>query len=142
MPILFSMVLTKVYFININVCKTTLLELSLNEVKGNQSATCLRSYIGFLLKKRIIFKLLTFIYKILNGLAPECFATFISVRDNDKCLLHNVYLNSSYGRRSFTYTAPRFWNALPFKIRSCVSLDIFKRLTKNYLFKSDAFIYN
>ena len=98
------------------------------------------------IEKRIIFKLLTFTYKILNGLAPECFATFISIRDN--YLLDNVYLNSSYGRRSFTYTAPRFWNALPFNIRSCVSLDIFKRLTKNYLFnhfsvfKSDAFIYH
>ena len=100
------------------------------------------------IEKRIIFKLLTFTYKILHGMAPECFASFISIRDNDNLLLHNIYLNSSYGRRSFTYTAPRFWNALPFNIRSSVSLEIFKRLTKNYLFnhfsvfKSAAFIYH
>lgn len=99
-------------------------------------------------ERRIIFKLLTFTFKILNGMAPECFASFVSIRDNDNHLLHNVYLNSSYGRRSFTYAAPRFWNALPVNIRSCASLDTFKRLTKHYLFnhfsvfKSSAFIYH
>ena len=99
------------------------------------------------IEKRIIFKILTFVYKTLNGMAPESFTTLISIRDHDMLLLNNVYLNSSYGRRSFTYTAPRFWNALPFNIRSSVSLEIFKRLTKNYLFnhfsalKSTAFLY-
>ena len=98
-------------------------------------------------ENRIVFKLLTFTFKILNGMAPECFASFVSIRDNDNYLLHNVYFNSSYGRRSFTYTAPRFWNALPFNIRSCTSLSTFKRLTKHYLFnnfsdfKSSAFVY-
>ena len=100
------------------------------------------------IEKRIIFKLLTFTYKILNGMAPECFASFISIRDHDSLLLHNVYFNSPHGRRSFTYTAPRFWNALPPHIRSSASIDIFKRLTKHYLFnnfsvfKSTAFIYH
>ena len=99
------------------------------------------------IEERIIFKLLTFIYKILNHTAPACFETLISIRDQDNLLLHNVYFNSSYGRRSFVYTAPRFWNALPLNIRTSGSLDIFKRLTKNYLFnhfsvfKSAAFIY-
>ena len=99
------------------------------------------------IEKRIIFKILTFVYKTLNGMAPESFTTLISIRDHDMLLLNNVYLDSSYGRRSFTYTAPRFWNALPFNIRSSVSLEIFKRLTKNYLFnhfsalKSTAFLY-
>ena len=81
-------------------------------------------------------------------MAPECLESLISIRDRDNCLLNNVYLNSNYGRRSFTYAAPRFWNALPYHIRSSVSLETFKRLTKNYLFndfsvfKSTAFIYH
>ena len=42
-------------------------------------------------------------------MAPECFTSLISVRDHENFLLHNVYLNSSYGRRSFKYIAPRFF---------------------------------
>ena len=100
------------------------------------------------IEQRIIFKLLTFTYKILNGMAPESFSTLISIRDKDHFLLNNVYLNSSYGRRSYKYTTPRFWNALPLNIRSSMSLDIFKRLAKNHLFnnfstfKSSAFMYH
>ena len=100
------------------------------------------------IEQRIIFKLLTFTYKILNGMAPESFSTLISIRDKDNFLLNNVYLNSSYGRRSYKYAAPRFWNALPLNIRSSMSLDIFKRLAKNHLFnnfstfKSSAFMYH
>lgn len=99
------------------------------------------------IERRIIFKILTFTFNILNGLAPECFASFVSIRDNDNHLLHNVYFDSSYGRRSFTYTAPRFWNALPLNIRSCTTINSFKKLTKHHLFnnfsafKSGAFIY-
>ena len=100
------------------------------------------------IEERIIFKRLTFTYKIFNGLAPDSFSSLISIRDRNNYLLNNVYLNSSYGRRSFSYTAPRFWNALPLNIRSSVSLDTFKRLTKNHLFnnftsfKSAAFMYH
>ena len=100
------------------------------------------------IEERIIFKLLTFTYKFFNGMAPDSFSSLISIRDSDNFVLNNVYLNSSYGRRSFTYTAPRFWNALPLNIRSSTSLNIFKRLTKKHLFnnfstfKSSAFMYH
>ena len=117
--------------------------------KKRQSVTDVLNKLHWLpIEKRIIFKLLTFIYKILNGTAPECFSSLISIRDHENLLLQNVYLNSSYGRRSFKYTAPRFWNALPLHVRSSTSIDIFKRLTKHYLFnnfsvfKSTAFIYH
>ena len=99
-------------------------------------------------ERRIIFKLLTFTFKILNGMAPECLNSLISIKNADLFLLNNVYLDSYYGRRSFKYTSPRFWNALPFNIRSSNTLDSFKRLTKHHLFnnfsafKSTAFIYH
>ena len=98
-------------------------------------------------EQRIIFKLLVLTYKIINGLAPECLTSLVSVRSAEAFLLNNVYLDSNYGRRSFTYAAPRFWNALPLNIRSANSIDIFKSLTKHLLFnnftdfKSRAFIY-
>ena len=87
-------------------------------------------------EKRIIFKLLVFTYKIINGIAPECLSTLISVRSAEALLLNLVYLNSNYGRRCFTYAAPRYWNALPFNIRSANSLNTFKRLTKTILFQN------
>ena len=99
-------------------------------------------------ERRIIFKLLTFTFKILNGMAPECLNSLISIKNADLFLLNNVYLDSYYGRRSFKYNSPRFWNALPFNIRSSNTLDSFKRLTKHHLFnnfsafKSTAFIYH
>ena len=98
-------------------------------------------------EQRIIFKLLVLTYKIINGLAPESLCSLLSVRSADAFLLNNVYLDTTYGRRSFTYAAPRFWNALPLNIRASTSIDVFKSQTKHLLFndftvfKSKAFIY-
>lgn len=99
-------------------------------------------------EKRIVFKLLVITYKIINGMAPECLSSLISVRSADAFLLNYVYLNSSYGRRSYTYAAPRYWNALPINVRSANNLDTFKKLTKTLLFQNfdtfehTAFIYH
>ena len=87
-------------------------------------------------RQRIIFKILLLTFKILNGMAPENLSSLISVRHADAVLLNNVYYNSVYGRRSFAYIAPRYWNALPFHVRSASSIDIFKRLTKTILFQN------
>ena len=100
------------------------------------------------IEERIIFKLLCIVYKILNGIAPESLLGLVSFRNSDPYLLNNVYLNTNQGRRSFSYAAPRFWNALPLNIRSAASIDSFKRLTKHLLFnefdsfKSAAFMYH
>ena len=99
-------------------------------------------------KKRIIFKLLVQTYKIIRGIAPECLSHLISIRSTDEFLLHLVYLNTTYGQRSFSYVAPRYWNALPVNIRKANSLESFKKLTKTLLFnnfetlKHSAFIYH
>lgn len=100
------------------------------------------------IEKRIIFKLLVLTYTIFNRTAPECLMALIRIRSVDLCLLENVYLESNYGRRSFTYAAPRYWNALPFNVRSANNINIFKRLTKYHLFnnftalKRTAFMYH
>ena len=99
-------------------------------------------------EKRIIFKLLVLTYKIIRGIAPECLSHLISIRSTDEFLLHLVYLNTTYGQRSFSYVAPRYWNALPVNIRKANSLESFKKLTKTLLFnnfetlKHSAFIYH
>ena len=98
-------------------------------------------------EQRIIFKLLTLTYKILYGLAPESLSSLLSISRADTFLLNYVYLNSTYGRRSFSYAAPRYWNALPQSIRLSSNLEGFKKATKHLLFnqflalKRAAFLY-
>ena len=98
-------------------------------------------------EERIIFKLLSIVFKSFHRIAPEAILELVSVNSVDACLLNVVYLDSSYGRRSFSYAAPRYWNALPLEIRSANNISSFKKLTKTFLFnhfneyKRKVFIY-
>ena len=90
-------------------------------------------------KYRIVFKILLFIYKAINGLAP----TYINeLLDEYKptCLLRSSYMNSvprasTYGDCSFSIAGQVFWNSLPAEIRSIKSLDIFKKAVKTMLYR-------
>ena len=99
-------------------------------------------------EERIIFKLLLLTFKCFHKIAPESLCNLITISSAEHFLLSNVYLDSTYGRRTFMYCAPRYWNALPLEIRSEARLESFKRLTKHLLFnnfsdlKRKAFIYN
>ena len=42
---------------------------------------------------------------------------------------------STYGERAFSIRAPRLWNSLPLNIKKAGSVDHFKELLKQYLFK-------
>ena len=42
--------------------------------------------------------------------------------------------SSNWGRRSFTYMAPRCWNALPMDLRIITNIERFKSKLKQYLF--------
>ena len=87
-------------------------------------------------------------FKCIYKIAPHSLCSLITIRNAEQLLLKNVYLDTNYGRRTFTYTAPRYWNALPLEIRVETRLETFKRLTKHMLFnnfheyKSNVFIYN
>ena len=45
----------------------------------------------------------------------------------------------SYGERSTQVAAPRLWNALPKKLKSIKSLDVFKKELKTLLFREALF---
>ena len=99
-------------------------------------------------EERIVFKLILLTFKCFHKVAPESLCNLITIRSAEHFLLNNVYLDTSYGRRTFTYCAPRYWNALPYEIRSEIRLEPFKRLTKHLLFnhfndfKRKVFMYN
>ena len=94
---------------------------------------------------RIIYKMLLFVYKSLNGLAPAYLSELVkpsiptrSLRSGNKNLLIEPKSNRSWGDRSFYCAAPRLWNALPLHMRYPQSLEQFKRSLKSHLF-SQAF---
>ena len=97
------------------------------------------------IKYRIEFKILLITFKILNFLALTYLSSLISLRLPSKYNLRNSSDNfllsyprfkykTTLGNRSFTYAAPKLWNALPFDIRSASTVSIFKAKLKTQLF--------
>ena len=83
---------------------------------------------------RIIFKLLTLVFKCVHNLAPECIINLIEVRDTVRSVLYLKHYQSAHARKSFSYIAPKLWNNLPDHIRLCPSLAKFKSQIKYLLF--------
>ena len=75
--------------------------------------------------QRIVFKILLFTYKALNGLAPvylsDVLNDYTPVRDlrssSQNLLLVPMSNLKSYGDRAFSICAPKLWNFLPIHIR-------------------------
>ena len=92
---------------------------------------------------RIEYKIILIVFKCLHGKAPAYLADRIQryepcrrLRSSDKNLLVEKRANlKAYGDRSFSVVAPQLWNKLPQDLRSCDSLEQFKRSLKTYLFK-------
>ena len=94
--------------------------------------------------KRIVFKVLLFTYKALNGEGPKYLSDSLtwhnpkrSLRSSNSLLLNIPKTRlKTYGDRAFSVAAPRLWNDLPLRIRQSSSTNIFKTNLKTYLFKS------
>ena len=102
-------------------------------------------------KFRIEFKILLITFKALKGLAPTYIDSLISIKStsrydlrssNDSLLLSypKPLSKATLGDRSFTYAAPKLWNALPLAIRSVNTVNDFKGKLKTYLV-SKAFLF-
>lgn len=96
-------------------------------------------------KFRIEYKVLTFVFKALHGLAPVYISDLISpysprrsLRSSSENLL-NVPLSrlKSKGDRDFSVLAPKLCNSLPQTVRLSSSLSGFKSSLKTYLFSQD-----
>jgi hypothetical protein len=89
------------------------------------------------IESRILFKLLLFVFKYIQGNSPTNlqirFKTH-NCRPNDFLMLLHTSFATKYGRRTFDYAAPRLWNALPPKVREAKTLESFKSMVKTLLF--------
>ena len=108
------------------------------------SATPLLNTLHWLpVKKRIIFKTLLYIYKVLNGLAPAYLTQYISIyvfprkgirSANDTLRLNVPVTRLKIADGSFSSFGPKHWNKLPIAIRSSNSVTTYKKQLKTQLF--------
>jgi len=105
---------------------------------------------------RIKFKICLLAFKALNAMAPEYLEELVDYstpriddveassvletprRSNDRFLLKTTtfnYTKTALTKRTFTYAAPQLWNELPYNIRTCTGVDLFKKKLKTHYFK-------
>ena len=81
-------------------------------------------------------------YKTMSFATPAYLSDLIQtavavrpLRSSDAPLLTVPRTRSELVRRAFSIAAPRIWNSLPSDIRSCRTVDTFKRHLKTHLFR-------
>ena len=86
--------------------------------------------------QRIHFKILTTVFKCIHCLAPAPLSVKVKLSSPLEMLLDSsqFYPSSSFGKKAFSYSAPRCWNALPRHLRVIPCLDTFKAHLKHHLF--------
>ena len=88
------------------------------------------------IEQRIHFKILTTTFKCIHCLAPSPLSAkvFLSCPLDMTLDSSRFYPSSTFGKRAFSYSAPRCWNALPRSLRVIPCLDTFKSHLKHFLF--------
>ena len=93
-------------------------------------------------QQRIMFKVVLFVFKCLNGLAPLISRNSSLLKktravvnyDPNGCLQEKK-TNNEFGDRAFSICGPVLWNRLPKCMKEINSLDKFKKELKTHLFK-------
>ena len=99
-----------------------------------------------LVRQRISFKILLFVFKAIHGFAPTYLRELVSITrpgnynlrsSSDGLLLTTPTYRSriTLGDRSFQVAAPALWNVLPREIRSITDLGILRCHLKTHLFR-------
>ena len=94
------------------------------------------------IESRIKFKVLLFVYKSVNDLAPPYLIDLIQryepsrpLRSSESCNLITPRFNKNYfGGCSFAVFGPKVWNSLPYEIKTSSSINVFKKSLKTHLF--------
>lgn len=93
------------------------------------------------IKQRVTFKIATTIFKIRYLHQPTYLLDLLnhytptrSLRSSSQLLLQTNPTRTVLSQRGFSSSAPRVWNSLPDKLRSCSTLDTFRRTLKTHLF--------
>ena len=98
------------------------------------------------ISQRIEFKICSFTYKCIHGLAPSYLMNYcVGVSsDGGRSRLRSAVrgdlvvprVKSTLGSRSFAVAGPKLWNSLPCSMRDpSLSFDIFRKMLKTHLFR-------
>ena len=111
-------------------------KLIFNVCKHDSPAPLLNTLHWLPIRERIKYKLCMYIYKCLNGTAPQYLVDFITYKPKgtrftcssiDTTLLTSQYARTSIGDKSFCISGPSLWNSLPKIIREAHTLSGFKK---------------
>lgn len=97
---------------------------------------------------RVDFKLLCFVYKCLNGVAPSYLSVLVKVYEPPRSLRSGkkgtLCIPRSKlkrrGDRAFSVAAPWLWNSLPLQIRSAPTFGSFKNYLKIHLLSKSLWV--
>ena len=92
---------------------------------------------------RVKFKICLTVYKCLNGSGPHYLHELLqythkrSLRSaTNKLLVVPKMKTETFGKRSFKYCAPKYWNELPLNLRESDNICVFKKRLKTFYFNS------
>ena len=127
----------------LQVAQNNAARLVLNKRKRDHASPLLTKLHWLPVQERIAYKIATLCYKCLNGSAPSYLSNLLtpyvpsrqlrSSSDTTKLTMTIPNLKT-FGERSFVYSAPKIWNALPQQLRESETLNIFKKNLKTHLF--------
>ena len=96
------------------------------------------------IRQRIDYKICILVFKCMHNAAPEYLTDLLHVSSSQRYLrsstasfklIEHKTTHSTFADRSFSCYGPKVWNALPEEIRSAPSIDTFKKLLKQHLFR-------
>ena len=88
------------------------------------------------IRQRTLFKVLLLVHKFFIGASPAYFTEILIVQDSVERLLATRFMNTTGGRKSFSYTSSRAWNRLPKTLRLLNDSMKFKQSLKTVLFNN------
>ena len=113
--------------------------------KRSSASSILKELHWLPIKQRVSYKVALIVFKCLHDVNfPSYLKELITIytpsrtlrSSADKFLLVKPLKNLiTFGQKSFNYAAPDVWNKLPFEIRSCTCLSVFKRKLKTHFFR-------
>uniref|UniRef100_A0A8C1UC21 Reverse transcriptase domain-containing protein n=1 Tax=Cyprinus carpio TaxID=7962 RepID=A0A8C1UC21_CYPCA len=138
-------------YVGISQSSLRRLQLVQNAAARLLTNTCKREHITPILSSlhwlpvsfRVDFKILLFVFKALNGLAPPYITEMLTLRQSNRALRSTNQLLLEvprtryrlWGDRAFSVAGPSLWNKLPADIRTITDLGLFKAKLKTYLFR-------
>ena len=97
------------------------------------------------IRARIEYKILTMVFKCLEGCAPEYLKELIKLRrptreglrsgHQVKPLMVPYTRQKTFASRSFSVSGPALWNKIPDSLKAIDNFETFKKELKTYLFR-------